>query len=56
MQRFFSGASQNRDRTKGGVWYGPGSAAHHAPEEAARALRPGHQTSQQSEKNRAILL
>src|SRR4051812_9756629 len=28
MQRFFSAASQNRDRTKGGVRDGPGSAAH----------------------------
>jgi hypothetical protein len=28
MQRFFSGASQNRDRQKYRALYGPGSAAH----------------------------
>jgi hypothetical protein len=34
-QRFFSAASQNRDRTKRGVRYGPGSAAHHAAKSGA---------------------
>jgi hypothetical protein len=35
MQRFVSAASQNRDRTKRGVRYGPGSAAHHAAKSGA---------------------
>jgi hypothetical protein len=35
MQRFFSAASQNRDRTERGVRYGPGSAAHHAVKNGA---------------------
>jgi hypothetical protein len=41
MQRFFGAASQNRDRTKDGVRYDPGSAAHHAAEEAARCAASG---------------
>jgi hypothetical protein len=35
MQRFFSAASQNRDHTKSGVRYGPGSAAHRAAKSGA---------------------
>jgi hypothetical protein len=40
MQRFFSAASQNRDRTKDGVRDGPGSAAHRfAKSYALRCVR-----------------
>jgi hypothetical protein len=38
MQRFFSAASQNRDRTRHRSLYGPGSAAHRK----GAALRPGN--------------
>ena len=42
-------AVQTRDRQKGGVCYGPGSAAHHErarrrAQTAHAALRPGHTT------------
>src|SRR5438874_4634146 len=42
-------AVQTRDRQKGGVCYGPGSAAHHErarrrAQRAHAALRPGHTT------------
>src|SRR3954454_12923999 len=40
-------ASQNRDLTNGGARYGPGSAAHHAAEVAARCAASGerHRTA-----------
>jgi hypothetical protein len=40
MQRFFSAVSQNRDRTKGGVRDGPGSAVHRSAKSyALRCVR-----------------
>jgi len=42
MQRFFSAASQNRDRTKHRTLYGPGSAEHRSAKSYALRWRPGH--------------
>jgi hypothetical protein len=39
MQRFFSGASQNRDHTEDSVRYGPGSAAHRFALRCVRGTR-----------------
>src|SRR3954471_20254889 len=51
MQRFFSAASPNRDRTKRRLFYGPGSAERHvrdAPHRENAAPRPGQMSHRRS--------